>query len=554
DNDTDPGHENDWLEFSKQYNITIYDDDAVPPSVSIGYSGLNLDSDPGIWDVEVMDKGEGIDEVKILVDEVEVLHEESLGGVDSKSYNIPVPNDLEIHEINVIVKDNDKDWYGDQESKMNSSSVSISDDDTSPPEIMINYIGSGYDNDPGYFEWSVSDVDSGINQVNITITYESTDGSDNYSISLVGTETDSWDLPPNLGIYTIRISARDNDDDRTLIIDSLTIELTQTLEILDDDKDPPELSDLTIQPDIFEINISFTAIDYSGIGEIRIFVDDDLIEPFHQFQIDDTYYITLDNQWLFKKGYSEVEIQVFDADDDRPNDSLMAIISSSFKNVLFGMYEYVDWQIDELKAYIEENLPCRKSQCLNWKLSKAQEYLAEAFTLVENGEITCALYHDKIAKVFVQIAEFRFEIYNKHCDISDEQTEYIIDTLHTIRNNIVILMGTSTGSEQAYDIAYIEVDLLNLSDFIEEEISCCAGKYLSRKVYCASKMLEIAIFKIAMDEDIECVLNCVQWKLERVIWKINWYLNKGRISEDLANYIIGEIIRINEAIEQLIVG
>lgn len=134
-----------------------------------------------------------------------------------------------------------------------------------------------------------------------------------------------------------------------------------------------------------------------------------------------------------------------------------------------------------------------------------------------------------MVKVFVQITEFRNEIYNKHCRKSDEQTKYVIDTLHAIRNNIVILIGVSIGSEQAYDIAYIGIDLLNLNDFIEEEISCCTGKYLSWKVYCASKMLESALFKIAMEEDIECILNCVQWKLERVIWKINWYLNRGRM-------------------------
>jgi len=70
----------------------------------------------------------------------------------------------------------------------------------------------------------------------------------------------------------------------------------------------------------------------------------------------------------------------------------------------------------------------------------------------------------------------------------------------------------------------------------------------------ALKILEIAIYKISLEGDYKCLLKCVQWKLERVVWKINWYLDKGRISEQLVNFLIDEITRINEAIEQLIIN
>lgn len=62
-------------------------------------------------------------------------------------------------------------------------------------------------------------------------------------------------------------------------------------------------------------------------------------------------------------------------------------------------------------------------------------------TLVQNSEVTCALYYDKIAKIFVQVTKFRTEILNKHGHLSSEHAEYIINALHDIRNNIVILMG-----------------------------------------------------------------------------------------------------------------
>jgi len=118
-----------------------------------------------------------------------------------------------------------------------------------------------FDSNPGFFEWNVFDLDSGINEINITISYKSTEGLDDYVINLEGTEAGTWNLPSNLGIYTIDISARDNDDDRTLFVDSLTTQLTRDQEILDDDVESPELSNLVIIPDIFEINVTFDAID-----------------------------------------------------------------------------------------------------------------------------------------------------------------------------------------------------------------------------------------------------------------------------------------------------
>ncbi|MFX1389735.1 MAG: hypothetical protein ACFE9Z_06730 [Promethearchaeota archaeon] len=512
-------------------SVNIIDDDTSYPEISYVYTGDGTDGNSG----------------EIII----TAWDESGLSVDPSGIYV-VSNSLGTHNFEFHAIDNDTDRAYDTLTSILSISITIEDDDIDPPEAVITYIGEGFDNNPGYFEWNVWDDDSGLNEIEIRVTYNSTDGSEDYEIFFQGSPTGKWDIPSNLGSYKLAIFARDNDDDRTLLIDSLTIEISDYQEIIDDDVDPPSLSNLVIIPDVFEINISLDAIDLSGIGEIIIYVNGEVIEPISFIKQEDTYTFIIHNNWLFKKGYSQLEIHVYDADDDRFNDSLVTIISGSFKNVLFDMYEHVDWQLEELKSYINENLSYRKGRCLIWKLSKAQQYLTEAFKFIEMGMVTCALYHDKIAKCFVQIVALRVEIYNKHCRLSDDHAEYIIDALQTIRDNIVIIMGVSTGLENAIDIAYLEVELLDLGDDIEEELPNCLGKYLSRRVHCASKMLEIALFMMVKDKGSECLLKYTQWKLKQVIWKIGFYLNKGRISEDLANFLIENITRIIDGIDQII--
>lgn len=521
---------NDGYLGSDSDSITITDDDTSNPVINYMYTGDGTDGNPG----------------EIIV----TASDESGLSVDP-SGTYTVPNSLGTHVFEFTAIDNDNDRVDDALTEKVIIEITIYDDDITPPIIDIQYIGSGFDEDPGYFEWNIFDIDSGINHVNITVIYESTEGLDDYIIYPEGSEIGSWNLPPNLGIYTIRIFARDNDDDRTLFVDSLTTELTRDQEILDDDVDPPELSNLVIIPDIFEINVTFDATDESGIGDISTFINGELIEPLTRVQHGNTYSLIFENQWLFEIGTSEVVIQVEDGDDDRPNDTLISLIIGTFENILYQMYEHVDWQIEELKNYIDEYLCPRNARFLNRKLTRAQDHLNEAFSHIEDGKIICGLFHDAIAKVMVQITEFKVELLNRLDRIDDEQAEYIIDSIHTIRNNIVLLIGASTGEEQAHEIALIEVELLNLKDFIEDEIPCCVGRCLRAKISCSAKLLELALFKISMGYSIDCILEYTQCKLEHAISKINFLLEGGKIPEDVANYLIEKISNIIGDIEQL---
>ena len=112
-------------------------------------------------------------------------------------------------------------------------------------------------------------------------------------------------------------------------------------------------------------------------------------------------------------------------------------------------------------------------------------------------------------------------------------------------------MGASVGTEQAYDIALIEVELLNLNDFIDEELnwrnSRCLGNYISS----AAKFLEWTIIKLSMEADVECTLTMAQWKLEMAQCKINCLLKRGKISQDLADTLKQKIEDAQTDIEEV---
>lgn len=551
DNDND--RPNDRLTRTITVSINIIDDDDTPPDIDIQYIGNSHDGDPGYFEWSVSDLDSEISEINATVTY------ESSEGLDNYTIVIDsneegtwnLPSDLGIYTMEIYAKDNDNDRVNDALTRTMALSNSIMDDDNTPPEINIEYVGSGFDNNPGYFEWDVFDLDSGISEINLTITYESTEGLEDYSFPLIGTETGTWNLPSNLGHYTIEISARDNDNDRTLVVDSLTTELAQGQEIIDDDITPPELSNLVIVPDMYEINVTFDATDNTGIGDILILINGEIAEPISQIQCESTYSFILENNWLFKSETPEIVIQVEDCDNDRPNDALTSFINGTFQNVFFQMFDYIIWQIEQLKIYINETIGGCIAYCLNKKLTMAQDHLYEAYYYFENGSVTCSLYQDAMAKAMVYITEFKVEFLNKYDQIADEHAESIVNALHEIRNNIVILMGTSTGTEQGVSLAYIEVDLLNLRDFIEKEVEWREAFCLYLFLKLATCTLEKAIFKISMEEDIGCLLYCVQWKLDIAACLAECLLQKGIITQEVADIILNSITQAQADIEQL---
>jgi len=345
----------------------------------------------------------------------------------------------------------------------------------------------------------------------------------------------------DIGTYFVTLTVI--DDDNAISTDSCIVT------VKDDDENPPVLLDLSIIDDIHIVNISLRAYDESGIDYFKIYIDGILIEPQSEILDGVNYTFILKNDWILQRGIHDVEIYVADADNDRASDNLISSIFGAFTTSLNQMYDYINWQIEILKIFIEENTFYKVSRYLIKKLSKAQNYLMEAFNYIEAGDITKGLLKDSLAKVYVRICELKTDIYNKITWIDDNIAEFMILSFHEIRNNIVIVMGASTCAEIGKEIALIEVKLLDLADFIEENVDCEGFRSLEAKIESAAILLQCALYLISFNENPNSTLDCAVYQLEHGINEVNQLLIKGRISQELAEYLNNTISQLIEDIQ-----
>lgn len=539
------------LSTTKSNTVHIVDDDTQPPIIDIQYIGSGHDSNPGYfeWYIEDFDSSIGGDydigfsDITIRVTYVSTdgtpNFSEYIPGSTLGTWNL-LPY-LGVYTIDIFAKDNDDDRgiLLDSLSTQILNGQSVYDDDISPPVVNIDYVGDGTDGNPGYFEWSVFDW-SGIYSLVIEIYYESTEGYDSYLIQLPPVTSGEWYLPHYLGFYKISIYARDNDNDRGIQLDSLVTRLEKQQTIVDDDTDSPILEDLSISQDFQLVNISVKVTDESGISAFNVYVENELVTPIYFEVSNDYYYIMLDNEWNLLNGTYDVEVQFFDADDDRPGDVLDSSIFGSFVIPISQSYQYVIQLIEELKIYIDDEFRCI-DWCLIHKLSLAQEHLSLALDYLEAGSMPLVMIHDEIAQIYVLLTEIITEFFDWISIISDEQAEFIITSLHEIRDNIVLLKGQSLGTQESYKIAEIIIDLYHVNDYIEDDLCCCHLNNIRCSIHSVIVKLDFALFVIAIEHDPDYILTEVKWDLDNIIYDIYSKVVDGRISLELAETLVSMI-------------
>lgn len=101
------------------------DDDPTGQIITIIHVGKGDEKEPGVWQITVKDRESGLDEVQILVDGNQYLHDQNLNGIKSKYYEVSVPSLRGYHTVEVIAINNDKDEPGDQETSTVSLTVKI---------------------------------------------------------------------------------------------------------------------------------------------------------------------------------------------------------------------------------------------------------------------------------------------------------------------------------------------------------------------------------------------------------------------------------------------
>jgi plastocyanin len=210
--------------------------------------------------------------------------------------------------------------------------------DKSAPEIIITpYNEIRTDADPPLiFSWNIQDI-SEYAVIEIKLNGELVSNDPIKTLS-IGNE---------IGVYILSIYAED--------INGFSNQVISRIEIIDDDTEPPELSDLIILDNIFELSISFNGVDDSSIGEILIFIDNELILTYTVSSDDTNFNFNLPNNWIMKPGIHQVSIKAYDADGDRIGDSLFSIIDGTFEISFDEMKMYVLSEIDQLIEEIQES-------------------------------------------------------------------------------------------------------------------------------------------------------------------------------------------------------
>jgi hypothetical protein len=260
DGDTDVV--NDQLFTNITIPFQVADDDTTPPEITVDHSGggTGTDGDPGYWTVSVEDPESDVDEIEVYIDDV-------LIGTTVGDYD--VPSSIGEHTIRVNAINNDVDRGSiDQESEEIENTVTLTDDDTTPPTITITHSGggTGTDGNPGYWTVSAEDPESGIGIVGIAI-----DGVN------VGSSLGSYSVPTALGDHTIWVSVSNADFEWSGDLE--TDWKTNIATITSDDDTSPPIITITHSLggygyDIYPGYWTVSAVDpQSGIESIQIYVD-----------------------------------------------------------------------------------------------------------------------------------------------------------------------------------------------------------------------------------------------------------------------------------------
>jgi len=552
------------LKLEASLTITIVDDDTIRPNVDLQYWGGYTDGDPGFfeWYISDIDNGIGGDHDIGLRDiEIQIIYT-STDGSPNQKYTLPpsvsgswyLPPNLGIYEINIIAKDcdNDRTLFLDSLTTKINHAQPIIDDDTTPPTVLVDYkLGDGTDGNPGYFEWLVYDTQSGISNLEITLEYTSTDGSENYYEEIQDPTTSGiWELSPNLGFYKISIYAEDNDKDRGVLQDSLSTLLVVEQEIIDDDTNPPDLSQLKFTRDFEYVNVSLHVFDESGINDFIVYVDDIEITPIYWELIDNNLTIVLLNEWIMKNDTYNVRIIVEDNDNDRLSDSLSSEIEGFFDISISDCYGFVIWQIENLKDYINDQFHCI-DKCFEYKLSEAQNHLDLALQYVLLGYAPLAIIEDEIAQCYILLAEILTDFFDWVTIISDEQAEFIIQSLHEIRENIIILKGLSLGSDFTYNLAFEIIGLYHINDFIEDNMHYCSMCSIRCAINSIIEKLDFIFFVVAIGHDPSYILTEVKWDLDQIIHDIYSFVVCGMITLEEAETLVNMIDTIYWSLDAL---
>jgi len=517
--DADDDRLGDILNTTISIWINITDDDIICPKISYVYTGDGTDGNPGELIINASDvSGLSID--------------------PSGLYQ--VPNSIGNHTFVFSAADADNDGPGDILSTTITIMITIIDDDDEAPIVNISIINNNdeallmksfnvinnfvYDYQEFLIIQILTEDKSGISSLFI-------DFNDNRFYDDDGDNLILIENPRIPGEYYFSITATDDDNDREG--DQKSIQIIQSFEVIDDDITPPQIS---LSYNNFEYQISIFdndgIVDSKATGEYHLIDEEGLILDSGIISLENFYYIiTLP----LKPGNYTLEVYSTNNDIDWEGDKESNIEIFDITIGIECCFQNIDELLEKLIVYVDNNLYSILADSIRFKLRLAQEDLWDALVLVEAGNIKSCVFNEALVQAIIEFVEFETEIYNKIDLITEPIMNEIVGSLHEIRNFVVLLMGASvdyaTSINYGYDIATLEVDLLNLADFVEEELGGSGSKYLEKLIKLSALHLELAIMKLSRGINPDSTLSSAQRFVERAIEEAHDILENNESTE-----------------------
>ncbi|MFX1380111.1 MAG: hypothetical protein ACFFA4_13570, partial [Promethearchaeota archaeon] len=430
--------------------------------------------------------------------------------------------------------DADIDRLGDKLNTTITVWINITDDDDEGPLIInVNITNNRvYD----YYEFIIIDIlvedKSGISELfiefNDTRFYD--DNRDNQIL------IENPRILGGLNYFTIVAIDADNDREE----DQRITQLIYSFEVFDDDSTPPKIY---FYYDGFNYQLSI--VDNDGFDDSKATAEFFLIDEegiilqsgiILQEDVNYTINVPLKPGNYYLEVYSTNNDLEFDGDEEFNNE--IFCISVDLENC----FQRTDKLFEYLIDYVDENLFFIIADNIRFKLCLARQNLMKAYLLVEAGDINYGVFNEIIVQAIIEFVEFETEFYSKINLISAAIRDEMISFLHQIRNFVILLIGNSVdyvkGINCGYDIASIEVELLNLGDFIEEQLGDCGSKYLEHLIKLSAMQLELAIIKLSRDIDPDTALSLAKQFIDRAREEVLNLLEKNKISEDIASTIL----------------
>ena len=422
-----------WTSNLEYRKLNIKDDDISAPIIS----DINIINSP------VYDGYENINFEIIAEDDsgIETLYINILGNDyfdDDNNFQISIPNPSMIgdYSFNVIAIDGDTDRDNDQLSTVMYSSFEILDDDNNTPIckdicIVNSPIYDAYDY--VIFEFMAEDP-SGISELYIDFLENEYFLDENNQIIIPN--------PRTPGEYEFSAIAIDADTDYQG--DQLNTTINSHFEVLDDDLTPPQIF-------VYEneCNWGVSIIDDDGVidsiasGNYTLLDQDgNILTTGVLSQEGIIYHISKEQIIPLKPGTLTLKIHSTNNDIEWEGDEEFSTAIEEIYITLEDCYNCVILQIEELKKYIEDNIDIVLACISNYFLSLAQEDIEVAYELLLEDQ-PCWLSHLQSAKEQICLIEALIECLMSNKCISHDIGQYIIQSLHDIRNNIDLLIEYS---------------------------------------------------------------------------------------------------------------